>query len=161
MSDDDGIQVPAGLTTEGLLGRRYLARFIDSLILTAVSFAIIRTIGPGWTTVGILLVLWVAYGGILESSPWQATIGKRVMGLRVYDTAGERLDIARAGGRSLVKDGPFIILGLIPAGNLLALVWVGAHVVVVQRSLYSQAIHDRVIGTWVAAQESTTQLRLT
>lgn len=30
------IRVPAGLTTEGLLGRRYLARFVDSVLLAVI-----------------------------------------------------------------------------------------------------------------------------
>ena len=30
---DEAIRVPAGLTTDGLLGRRYLARCIDSVFI--------------------------------------------------------------------------------------------------------------------------------
>jgi uncharacterized RDD family membrane protein YckC len=108
----------------------------------------------------IAVFLWIGYGTVLESSPWQATVGKRVMGLRVYDSQGQRLEPLQAAGRNLVKDGPFLALSLIPGGNLWSLVWIGAHLVVLHRSPVYQAIHDRVAHTWVAAREETIQLHL-
>jgi uncharacterized RDD family membrane protein YckC len=41
---------------------------------------------------------WV-YFAALESSAWQATIGKKILGLRVSDLAGERISFGRASGR--------------------------------------------------------------
>jgi uncharacterized RDD family membrane protein YckC len=119
------IQVPTGLTTDGLLGRRYVERFIDSIIIVLL----IALITLGWTVVvsgrsaslsdklvfSLLLFFgWISYGTILESSKVQATLGKRIMGLRVYNAQGGRLELMQAAGRNVVKDGPFLVLGLIP-----------------------------------------------
>ena len=55
------------------------------------------------------LVLLVAngfawlYAAGLESSPWQGTIGKQVMGLIVTDPAGRRIGFLRASGRHAAK----------------------------------------------------------
>lgn len=171
MADED-VRLPVGLTTEGLLGKRYLARFIDGFVivaLIAVAFlavAMVKT-GSGEGGVGVVvgsiataMVIWIGYSALLESSPWQATIGKKVMGLRVYTWEGGRLSLGKAALRSVVKDGPFVILGMIPGGQIFNVLWIGAHLIVMHRSPVYQAIHDRVAKTWVAAPEATTQLRL-
>ena len=172
---DESIYVPVGLTVSGLLGKRYLARFIDSILIGLVSiliFRLFRAVGalnPGPPSALLLeivllvlwMVLWLAYGSLFESSPWQATLGKQLMGLRVYDSHGERLRLPQAVMRNLVKDGPFLILSLVPSGPVLSLIWLGAHIVVLHRSPVYQAIHDRAAGSWVAAPEETIQLRLT
>jgi uncharacterized RDD family membrane protein YckC len=55
------------------------------------------------------LVLLVAngfawlYAAGLESSPWQGTIGKQVMGLVVTDSGGQRISFLRATGRHAAK----------------------------------------------------------
>ena len=82
------------------------------------------------------------------------------MGLRVYNSQAARIAPPQSVGRNLVKDGPFLVLGFVPAGQLIALLWLGAHLVVIHRSPVNQAIHDRAAGTWVAAPEETTQLHL-
>src|ERR1700731_4404575 len=94
------IQVPMGLTTEGLVARRYLARIVDSTVIVVLGAVAISLMGPLRSQSGrvsniflimfTLLVLWIGYGALLESSPWQATLGKRLMGLRVYDSQGGR-----------------------------------------------------------------------
>jgi hypothetical protein len=66
----------------------------------------------------------------------------------------------QAAGRNLVKDGPFLLLGSIPGGQLPSVVWLVAHLVVMHRSPVNQAIHDRAAHSWVAAPEETTQLHL-
>jgi uncharacterized RDD family membrane protein YckC len=60
-----------------------------------------------WAMLGpkILLVLIVSaiaswlYWGLLESSAWQATLGKKALGLIVTDLEGRRVTFARASGR--------------------------------------------------------------
>jgi uncharacterized RDD family membrane protein YckC len=53
----------------------------------------------------LLVALGLAwlYAAFLEASPWQATVGKRWVGIRVTDAQGERLDFLRATGRHLAK----------------------------------------------------------
>jgi uncharacterized RDD family membrane protein YckC len=109
----------------------------------------------------LFLIFWIGYGTALESSRWQATLGKRLAGLRVYDAQGRRLGLYQAAGRNLTKDGPFLVFGFIPFGRVLSFILLGAHLWVLHRSPVYQAIHDRVAHTWVAAPEATTQLHLT
>jgi hypothetical protein len=73
---------------------------------------------------------------------------------------GKALRFTQAAGRNLVKDGPFLVLAFVPRGQLISLLWLAAHLVVIHRSPVNQAIHDRTAGSWVAAPEETTQLRL-
>jgi len=75
------------------------------------------------------------YGAGLESSPWQATLGKRWMGLKVTDAVGRRIGFLRATGRHAAKyvSALFCFLGFIMA-------------------LFSPrglALHDRLAGTRV------------
>jgi uncharacterized RDD family membrane protein YckC len=72
----------------------------------------------------LILVDWIGYGTALESSQWQATLGKRLLGLRVYTAEGGRLTPLQAASRNLIKDGPCIVPDTVPAGQLLSLVWV-------------------------------------
>lgn len=50
------------------------------------------------------------YHALLESSEWQGTLGKKVMGLEVTDLAGARVTFGRATGRHFAK----FITSLIP-----------------------------------------------
>ena len=87
-------------------------------------------------------------------------LGKRWMGLRVFNESGGRLTPLQATFRNLTKEGPFLMLPLLPGGSYLALILLGAHLFVIHRSPVYQAIHDRIANTWVAAPEATTQLHL-
>jgi uncharacterized RDD family membrane protein YckC len=57
-----------------------------------------------------VLVTWL-YHAFMESSDWQATVGKRAMGLVVTDMAGRRVSFGRSSGRHFGK----IITNLVPA----------------------------------------------
>lgn len=72
---------------------------------------------PGWHLHGgglslLVLILTIGYFVLMESSHWQATIGKRVCRLRVTDTDGRRISIPRALGRYLGKFVSGFILGI-------------------------------------------------
>lgn len=91
-----------------------------------------------------LLVL-VALGGgwlytaFLESSRWQATVGKHWIGLQVTDVQGERPSILRATGRHVAK-----CLSVLPCflGFTMALF-----------SSEGLSLHDRIAGTCVVKKE--------
>jgi uncharacterized RDD family membrane protein YckC len=166
---DDTLSLPGGLTTEGLLGRRYLARFIDyvciGLLLAtmalagrALSLPPISTVEGALAGLTVLMCVWIGYGAVLESSAWQATLGKRLLGLRVYGARGERIAFPQAVGRNLVKDGPFIVLGFVSAGHLIGIALLVAHLIVMHRSPLHHAIHDRIAATLVAAPQHTIEL---
>jgi uncharacterized RDD family membrane protein YckC len=44
------------------------------------------------------MIQWV-YFALLESSPWQASLGKRMLGLKVTDLEGRRISFGRASAR--------------------------------------------------------------
>ena len=167
---DGTIDVPPGLTTQGLLGRRYMARLIDSAIILLIIAGVVlieAVIVSGSSSrpwilevAFVVLVIWVGYSAVLESSQWQGTVGKRLLKLRVYNQEGGRITLKQAAARSLVKDGPLILFAFLPGAQLLTWLYLGAHLVVMHRSSDYQGIHDHVAGTWVAAPESLTQLRL-
>jgi uncharacterized RDD family membrane protein YckC len=48
------------------------------------------------------MVSWL-YWALLESSRWQATLGKKMLGLQVTDLEGRRISFARATGRYFGK----------------------------------------------------------
>jgi uncharacterized RDD family membrane protein YckC len=60
-------------------------------------------------TVG-LAVTWL-YHALMESSEWQATVGKKTLGLVVTDMAGRRVSFGRATGRHFAK----IVTNMVPA----------------------------------------------
>lgn len=164
----ESVQVPHGVTTAGLLGRRYLARVVDSLcagILVVTFLAAESAMLPSMAEVTLVnlvlcLALWIGYGAGFESSAWQATLGKRLFGLMVYTGDAGRLSFSRACRRNFLKDGPFLLLPYVPGGQLWVLIWLGAHILVMHRSPANQAIHDRVFKTFVAASEETIQLHI-
>lgn len=59
---------------------------------------------------GIILVVSWLYYALSESSSWQATLGKKVLNLKVTDMSGEPISFGRASGRYFAK----IITGMIP-----------------------------------------------
>jgi uncharacterized RDD family membrane protein YckC len=50
----------------------------------------------------VMVIDWL-YFALMESSGWQATFGKRAMGLAVMDLAGNRIGFGRASGRFFAK----------------------------------------------------------
>src|SRR5437588_871792 len=116
----------------------------------------------------LLLVLPVVlYFALFERSSWQATWGKRKMGLRVTDRHGARLSLPRSFVRSLLKFVPWELthacLWRIPSWPLapttpspiitagLVLVWIlmGAYLVSMLLSKKHQARYDWIAGTSV------------
>ncbi len=116
----------------------------------------------------LLLVLpIILYFALFEHSSWQATWGKRKMGLRTTDMHGTRLSLPRSLARSLLKFIPWELthacLWRIPGWPLapttpspiitvgLVLVWIllGAYLVSMLVSKKHQALYDWIAGTYV------------
>lgn len=76
--------------------KRAFALLVDGLILAA-----------GETLLsydrGITGLLGAVYFIAMESSPWQGTLGKRLLGIRVTDLNGARVGGWRAAGRHFAK----------------------------------------------------------
>ena len=58
------------------------------------------------------LIIWTVYYGLLESSRYQATVGKLIMGLKVTDMAGHRISFLRASGRYISQIASALLLGI-------------------------------------------------
>jgi uncharacterized RDD family membrane protein YckC len=88
-------------------------------------------LGSQWMTSGILLEVYVLltislpvwlYFSITESSRWQASIGKRILGLLVTDTDGDRIGFGSGFLRTVIKLLPWEIAHLI--ANLPTSMWI-------------------------------------
>lgn len=81
-----------------------------------------------------LVFNWL-YFALLESSAWQATVGKKTLGLEVTDLARQRISFARATGRYFGKiiSAMIFLVGFIMAGF----------------TAQKQALHDMMAGTLV------------
>lgn len=94
--------------------------------------------GFGFILILSLLMTW-AYFAMMESSGWQATPGKRIMGIKVTDLYGQRISLPKATVRLLVKaclSGWFLI------GYIMALF-----------TRRKQALHDLIAGTLVLTKQ--------
>jgi uncharacterized RDD family membrane protein YckC len=81
-----------------------------------------------------LIVQWL-YEALLTSSSWQATIGKRLLNLKVTDEAGIRISFGRASGRYFAK----ILSNLIFSIGF----------IMVAFTARKQGLHDMIAGTLV------------
>jgi uncharacterized RDD family membrane protein YckC len=82
------------------------------------------------------LVLTWLYHALMECSEWQATLGKKVLGLVVTDMAGQRVSFGRATGRHFAK----IITNMVPA--FIGYIMAGF-------TEKKQALHDMLAGCLV------------
>jgi uncharacterized RDD family membrane protein YckC len=129
--------------------RRFAAHAIDYVIVLLGSLVLLVAA----TLVGLItddsqeyfaplpLISYFLYCALLESSPWQATVGKRALGLKVMNRRGMRIGFARAVVRFLAK---LLSVATLLLGYLL--------VVVTKRR---QALHDLIAGTLVALDATT------
>ncbi len=104
---------------------RFVAYIIDFIILMIIAFGIGIVLGilvlanspqynlsnnPGFLILFYLifiLVLWL-YFAIQESSPSQATLGKRAVNIKVITNEGNRIDFGKATLRTFIKFFPII-----------------------------------------------------
>lgn len=137
---------------------RFAAYLIDTVLLGLVfvpvgvvlglmQAASVNSQGPdlmpginGLINVGSILAGWL-YSSLLESSSWQGTVGKKVVGLRVTDLDGNRISFGKATGRYFGK-----ILS-----SLICLVGFFMAAFTEKR----QALHDQLAGTLVLSGPAT------
>jgi len=82
-----------------------------------------------------LVFTWL-YHALMESSEWQATVGKKALGLVVTDMAGQRVSFARSTGRHFGK----IITNMVPF-------FIGY--IIAGFTARKQALHDMLAGCLV------------
>ena len=122
---------------------RLVAVVVDSLLVTVPAYAVAAVgwasayndaIGAGIVFIFYCLLVWL-YFTLFESGGWQATPGKRLLGLRVTDLSGDRISFGRASGRYFSKILSFLVffIGFIMAGL----------------TDKKQGLHDKFAGTLV------------
>lgn len=125
---------------------RLIALILDNAIVFILLLAALLSLGVLVAAVGLEgpagLAAWVLvtfvpflYWPVLESSRWQATVGKRILGLQVTDADGDRMSFVLALMRSLAK-----IVSSIPFGLGFLLTAFTAR---------KQALHDIIVKTVV------------
>jgi len=137
---------------------RFLAYVIDTLISSCIFFPLGALLGVAIVASGedpsspqmlaarlgingISLVATWLYFAIAESSSWQGTVGKKVLGLRVTDVNGSQINFGKATGRHFGK----IISGLI----------LGIGFVMIAFTEQKQGLHDMMAGTLVLKGSAT------
>ncbi|PJJ95758.1 hypothetical protein CO615_03400 [Lysobacteraceae bacterium NML75-0749] len=101
--------------------KRVVALLIDTVLLGIVGFVIglilglfLALLGASEVVAGLLgnvlgLIVGWLYFALMESSPYQGTVGKIALGIKVTDLDGNRIGFGRATGRHFSK----ILSGLI------------------------------------------------
>ncbi|MGV3538706.1 MAG: RDD family protein [Rufibacter sp.] len=100
--------------------------------LEANPFAIIAAMSTFFMAATAMSIL---YKAIMESSSWQATLGKKALDLKVTDEYGQRISFVRSLGRSIATyiSGMIMYIGYIMAAF----------------TSRKQALHDKIAGTLV------------
>jgi len=109
------------------------------------------------------LLISIMYAAFLHASSWQATIGKKMLGMKVVDYSGERISFGRAVGREMVLFLPLLIFAI--GARMGAAVPVASHiatfvilfvvlipvigVMVVGWTKRKQGLHDHIVETLV------------
>jgi uncharacterized RDD family membrane protein YckC len=126
---------------------RVLASILDSVVSLLIIVPTIGFLKFGWASVyddataaGIAFIAsciagWLYYS-VFECGSWQATPGKRILGLRVTDVGGNRIGFGRASGRyfaKIISAFPTLCIGFLMAG-------------ITQKK---QGLHDKLVDTLV------------
>lgn len=142
---------PGGVAGYGGFWRRVAAVLLDGLILIMPLSLLQMLVAPGtmepamqgpnamvpqwtWWDGVVMIAAWLYWAG-MHSSPYQATVGKMALGMKVTDLDGERISFARATGRHLAE---FLSAMLLMIGYLM-----------VAFTRRKQGLHDIIAGTLV------------
>jgi len=110
-----------------------LAAYLIDFVVIAIPLVIIES----FLSINSYLIpaVWCIYNTCFHSSNWQATIGKRVLGLKVVNIYGERISFARALGRHFALNLSILLLYI----GILMIEW----------TEYMQGLHDLIAKTYV------------
>jgi uncharacterized RDD family membrane protein YckC len=129
--------------------RRVAAALIDGILVAVVSWivtGIFSAVSDGAEVTAQILVLIAAYGYYagMESSSYQATVGKIALGIQVTDLSGNRISFLRALGRNLAE-------------ILSALILLIGYIMVAFTPK-KQGLHDLIAGTLVVKKGTATSM---
>lgn len=127
--------------------RRFAAIIIDGLVVGIPLSIVFAPFGGNdithgsYTGFGLLRsLIYLAYFALMESSSYQATLGKMALGIKVTDIDGNKLTFARALGRNAAK---YISAIICLIGFIIA--------AFTERK---QALHDLIASTLVVRKEA-------
>lgn len=127
----------------GLLGLSFASQMGDPENLTeAEAVGMVGSMmAVAGTTMLLSSIIGVLYGALMESSKYQATVGKMALGLRVTDVDGKNLDFVKALIRNVGKiiSGMILFIGYIMAGF----------------TEKKQGLHDIIASTLVVKKETS------
>lgn len=115
--------------------RRLAAFLIDQAILNVFETIAVFLVALPLNNLSFLLLVNVVYFTGLESSSWQATPGKRALGILVTDLDGRRISLPRATLRFVSK--------------FLSALLFGAGFLTIALTKNKQGLHDKIAGTFV------------
>ncbi len=115
--------------------KRYIALVIDMFLLGMLEELVSALTGSRKTGLIVEAISAILYYGALEGAAGNASIGKRVLGLRVCDTDGNDLDFTKAAIRG--------------AGHILSTFIFGIGYVIALFNDKKQTLHDILAGTMV------------
>ena len=90
-------------------------------------------------TIIFFLLIYFFYFIFPEASPWQATLGKKILGIKVVDTHGHRISIGRSVGRNI----NMILSSMTFCIGYLMCLWTDK----------SQCLHDMISGCMVVTSD--------
>ncbi|HLM66260.1 MAG TPA: RDD family protein [Longimicrobium sp.] len=108
---------------------------LENLLLAERTGDPVTDLGVTLASLALSLGVHWAYRSAFHSSEWQATIGKRAVGIKVMDLQGRRITFAHATGRYFAEFLSGLTLGI---GYVMAGI-----------SSRKQALHDKIAGTLV------------
>jgi uncharacterized RDD family membrane protein YckC len=121
--------------------RRWAAALVDGILYYIVIFALALALGEGIGVNLLALALAWLYHALMQSSSWQATLGKRAFGIKVVRDTGERISFLRATGRYFATILSSLILMI---GYLMAAF-----------TNRKQALHDMIASTLVVRGDAS------
>jgi len=102
--------------------------------MRGIPHAGLHLLGGGVTLIFLVFGSWL-YEAFMESSSYQATLGKMIFGMKVTDLNGNRISFGRATGRHFAKWLSAMILGI--------------GYIMVGFTERKQGLHDLLAGTLV------------
>ena len=128
------------------LGKRTIAKLID-LTIVFIPLLIIEMIlfkfnytNNDFNTYGffIVIITWIFYNSLFETSAYQATVGKMILKLKVIDLYGKRISVLRSFFRCITT-----IISILP---------IGLGIWYITTDPKKRSWHDLIVGTYVIKQ---------
>jgi uncharacterized RDD family membrane protein YckC len=156
--------LPAGAAIHAGFWRRWAAWAVDAPVFLLLTFGLLEILDltilrrSGFVMAGVAIAAPSLYFALMEGSSWQATPGKRMMGIKVVDLHGRRIGFWRALGRFVLPwgllFGSFVVVPIHAPPSDLIPFWCACIVIAVGYAMSGwtarkQTLFDMLTGTCV------------